>query len=442
MSKDLEIIANRCKKQGLEPQYYDNSDLSDEVYEYKGLIVKIQEERTKKEILIPDNEEIEEVKNSQFEKYKFIKGYEAIWSSELGAVECEIQSDDQIRSGRLLIRRLKRIFRNQNSEESSSSSVSSSNDEGYYYEFPSPYDDIHIKIGYSTIEFSILSSYKKDSFYMPDRIRQKPTIRIEGLKISKHKEAKAILTKMSNSVFFQIDLKVNLPLHLTLDRELFREIRNRRKIKRGKNKFKSPQHEYDQETMSLYWYARTANNMPLLQYLTFYQILEFYFPQYSHLEAQRHIKNILKDPEFDSNRDNDITKILNVLKSSGRGNINRDEKNQLKDTIFHCVDKTTMYNYLTEIEERKAFFDNQEKNKGLAKQQISLSKPEHDTREDVASRIYEIRCRIVHTKNEKELERLLPFSPEINKLKHDIGLIEFIAQKAIIAGGRQFTIYE
>ena len=54
--------------------------------------------------------------------------------------------------------------------------------------------------------------------------------------------------------------------------------------------------------------------------------------------------------------------------------------------------------------------------------------------------MYEIRCRIVHTKDEDELDLLLPFSPEIKKIKYDLELIEFLARQAIIAGGRQIMI--
>jgi hypothetical protein len=38
--------------------------------------------------------------------------------------------------------------------------------------------------------------------------------------------------------------------------------------------------------------------MPLLQFLAFYQVIEFYFPTYSQAEAHRKLKAILKDPPF------------------------------------------------------------------------------------------------------------------------------------------------
>jgi hypothetical protein len=51
-----------------------------------------------------------------------------------------------------------------------------------------------------------------------------------------------------------------------------------------------------------------------------------------------------------------------------------------------------------------------------------------------------MRCRIVHTKDEDELELILPTSPDISLIKGDLELIEFVARKVLIAGGRQLVV--
>lgn len=62
-------------------------------------------------------------------------------------------------------------------------------------------------------------------------------------------------------------------------------------------------------------------------------------------------------------------------------------------------------------------------------------------RQEVADRMYEIRCRIVHTKgSEGEMELLLPFSTEAKRLGYDIELIEFIARKVIVAASRPLRL--
>ena len=96
--------------------------------------------------------------------------------------------------------------------------------------------------------------------------------------------------------------------------------------------------------------------------------------------------------------------------------------------------------FYNEYSDRKDFFDVQSKNKGLVKQKISFTNKETDVRVDTANRIYEMRCRIVHTKDEDELDLILPTSPELSLLKNDLQLIEFVARKVLIAGGRQLVI--
>lgn len=443
MNEKIKTIADRCSKVNLITKGYfykrdnENDDEAeegnDEPKEIQGLIVQIPEERDSKNIIILDDSEIDKVIESNFEKFKFIKGYEAVWSPELGIVEGEIQSDDVFR-GNMILRRIQRFFKKNKEQEDEENSETTS------FEFPSPKEGVRIIIGLSSRDYSILTSLSREYFFLSSRIRPRPTIRIEGLTLSSHDQAKNFLANISNSVFFQIDLAVNIPLHLTIDRELFKDIRMRRRAIQENVDFKPPKYQYDQEPLSLYWYARTARNMPLLQFLAFYQVLEFYFPHYSYMEAQQRIKNYLKDPTFDADRESDISQILDIIKVTSKGKSFGDEKDQLKATVLNCIDKVAMIKYLMENEERKDFFDIHKKNKGLAKHKISFSNTDHDTRVDVSLRIYEIRCRIVHTKDESELDLLLPFAPEVKSIKHDLELVEFLARQAIIASGRQISL--
>ena len=258
MTENLKKLAERCEKVGLKTKSYtykvNDPDPEEEVIEHNGLIIQIPEERESKNIIILEDNEFEQVEQSEFEFFKFIKGYEAVWSQELGIVEGELQSNDTIRGGVSLMRRLRKFFRTSEDNESSSSS-SSSFDEDYSFEFPSPNENVKIIIGTSSLEFSILTSLQREYFFFRERIRPKPTIRVEGLSIATHNEAKTLLANIANSVFFQIDISVNIPLHLTIDRELFRDIRLRRLVNTKNLEISSPKYEYDLEPMFLYWYA-------------------------------------------------------------------------------------------------------------------------------------------------------------------------------------------
>ncbi|MCI5139829.1 MAG: hypothetical protein D3922_15790 [Candidatus Electrothrix sp. AR1] len=66
---------------------------------------------------------------------------------------------------------------------------------------------------------------------------------------------------------------------------------------------------------------------------------------------------------------------------------------------------------------------------------IPLNDANNNIIKSVANRIYDIRCRIVHTKNlSGTTKSLLPSSQGAKDLYQDIALLEFLAKKVIIAG--------
>ena len=73
---------------------------------------------------------------------------------------------------------------------------------------------------------------------------------------------------------------------------------------------------------------------------------------------------------------------------------------------------------------------------------IPVSNPNLDLRADVADRLYDIRCKIVHTKNEnteEDISMILPFSDEAEYLSHDIDLAEYVASRVLIFSSREIA---
>lgn len=439
----LERIKEKADKAQLQTKLTTRKiEYDDETEERTELFIQIPNERDFKNLILTDigSEYLELIEKSNFEKFKFIKGLEAIYSSELGIIECEIQTDDLIRSSGMLQRRLFRFFKPRRSEENEEIDSDEQESENLTIEFPSPSESLKIQLMESSTEFLFLCGCKRENYYFRRMLRPFFVIRLDGLTFKTHNEAKELLTNIANSVFFQIDLLTNIPMHLSSDKDLQREIRLRRKAIKEDLKFAEPKYQYDNESMSLYWYARNANNIPLLQYLAFYQVLEFYFPQYSAKETRERIKNLLKDPTFDRHSEKNISKILEIVKVSAKGKLLGDERSQIKATVLGCVDNSDLNDFFNESEERKNFFDESKKGKSLVSQKLSFNRHEYDARIDVANRIYELRCRIVHTKEEADSELLLPYSPDLALIKYDIDLIEFVARKVLIAGCKPLDI--
>jgi len=180
-------------------------------------------------------------------------------------------------------------------------------------------------------------------------------LRIEDAGITEHDKTVNLLEDLSNSLFMQIDFRFDSPL--TLGRDRFSPRRSAKP--RGKldedNQLSLPRHSYERSPSALYWYARSATSMPLLQFLAFYQCIEYFFPRFSRQEAIAKIKNALKDPAFDGNKDACIDRILNVTLDDRRGSF-LEERKQLAATLKHCVDATELRDFLNETEDRKQYY--------------------------------------------------------------------------------------
>src|SRR5260370_40743784 len=97
----------------------------------------------------------------------------------------------------------------------------------------------------------------------------------------------------------QIDFRFDSPLTLGRGRFPLRRLPRSRGTLDEDTQLVYPLFSYERNPSSLYWHARSASSMPLLQFLAFYQCIDFFFPQYSRQETLARIKNVLKHPAFD-----------------------------------------------------------------------------------------------------------------------------------------------
>ncbi|HZU32579.1 MAG TPA: hypothetical protein VFB79_15790, partial [Candidatus Angelobacter sp.] len=239
-------------------------------------------------------------------------------------------------------------------------------------------------------------------------------------------------------LFMQIDFRFDSALTLGRDRVLSRRSSERRKLDEDAQ-LTSPRFSYEKTPSALYWYARSATAMPLLQFLAFYQCIEFFFPRYSRQATISKIKNLLKDPSFDPTKDSSINTILNATLEGRRGAL-LDERRQLMVTLAQCVDATALLDFFNETDGRKQYYTNAYKK--ISEKKIALSS-EATLIEQTSERIYDIRCKVVHTKNldnGQGEDMILPFSKEADLLMDDVDLIQFLARRVLIASSAPLII--
>ncbi|WP_350576334.1 hypothetical protein [Pseudomonas sp. HY2-MNA-CIBAN-0224] len=397
-------LDERCKaaKIDFKVEYDDDGD-----GEY---IFALNSGREKRVVSFWDQNDLALFAQIDFEKYIYLSGLQAICNYEDGTIEAMVETASGGRPNPILYKKFFGV------------SVRDARKHGAKLSVETDVGSPAVELGIPTDEFKVLVGYGIPSI----------TIKISNLNIRQHDEALKYLMTIASSLLFQLDMVSDTPL-------VVKKVGLARKKTSKLDKLPVlvfPKIEFDSAPLSLYWYGRSAVGMPLLQYLAFYQVIEFYFPRYSQSEAHRKLKSLLKDPTFRSEKDSDVAKLLDAIHVSKSGAFG-DERSQLRAVLDECTYSDEIRAFITSDSERLAFFN--AKSKG-AYHKINTNSEDVDLRVDVSRRIYEIRCKIVHTKSDSrdvEVKMLLPFSAEADQLRFDIELIQYVAQRVLIAGGTQ-----
>ena len=255
------------------------------------------------------------------------------------------------------------------------------------------------------------------------------SIRLSGITTTTHDEALALLEKVGNSFLFGLELRYSVGVSLA--RKRAPRAAHRRVTNPAPPTF--PANGYDSEPLELYLYGRSAAGLPLLEYLAYYQTLEYYFPIFSREEALRSAKATLTDPGFDPRDDKALGRFLTLTTQSTRNAGN--EREQLRATVRACVDALYLKEFVESTEGYIDHFCN--KSQAIAGvPRLAMGDGQPDLREQVADRVYAIRCRVVHTKGEggdAGIDLLLPSSREAQSLQPDVALVRYLAQRALIS---------
>lgn len=403
-------LINKCKEAGIESEIREFPDSDTYVF------VSMPNGRETRSIAFSSADAIEKALSLDFEKYVFLGDYVAIANYEQNTIEAIIRPMNGMPRS-FLYRKL--LGESEDGDEIQGITLKNTGS-----------SQTTIEIGEATDVLKLLARG-------PYGRQGALSVKITGLNISQHNKSLEILRRITDSLFFQLDIQNGLTLSIVRDRRPVRRPGRRRSEADVDLEF--PKVEFDEGPISLYWYARGALGMPLLQFLAFYQVIEFYYPTYSQEEARRRIRSILKDPTFRNDRDADIGKVLSAVTGTGRGY--GDERSQLRATLNSCLDPVELRGFFSESEERIDFFSS--KQKGLTEHKIPIASKEADLRTPVADLIYDIRCKIVHTKgegSEGEVELLLPFSKEAELLFHDIELMQYVARKVLISASAPLSL--
>ncbi|WP_328888353.1 hypothetical protein [Streptomyces sp. NBC_00316] len=163
-----------------------------------------------------------------------------------------------------------------------------------------------------------------------------------------------------------------------------------------------------------------------LFYLSYYQILEHYLPAVHKRETVRKVRRVLRSLDFDEEKDSSVLKILNSVERSHGAS----EGEQLRTLIEECVSESRLQEFLS-LDHGGHFG----KNGPISGVPAIHPKSGESLASQVAKRIYMLRNRIVHAKDDAryaESKVLLPLSHEALRLHPDIELVRLLAIEVIV----------
>ncbi|MEU1483948.1 hypothetical protein [Streptomyces sp. NPDC005752] len=305
--------------------------------------------------------------------------------------------------------------------------------------------DLRVQIGSASREFNVVSDRRRrrapasERNALPYGLGRFPTIRISGVQEVRHDDVLDILNRVSGAVFFELDLQYGVATSIlpSVASEVARS-RSRVQQEKAQQAPRNPTNQYPEKPLSLYWYGRSSG-IPLLEYLAYYQVLEYFFPSFSHRDTLEKLRNELLDPRFRPDDDSNLVRIIGLASGAGKGY--GSEREQLRSTISGCVTEEHVRDFIESSDILQEHFSGKQKIKDVA--HLNLGDTKNDFLTAVANRVYDIRCRIVHTKEDggkSATNLLLPFSKEAEQLGPDIELVKYLAQKVLITGASRLHL--
>lgn len=277
-------------------------------------------------------------------------------------------------------------------------------------------DGISIEISPASTEFEIL-------------LQTGVTIKVDGVPTSSHDAALEALERFAAAMLFELDLVYGVPARLATRRRANR----RRSPALPDHPPKFPRNQYAGQALELYQYGREAAGLPLLEYLAYYQSLEYFFPFFAREQTVNSVRSQLLHPAFDATNDAALNRLINLAAPAARSGM--AEREQLRATIRACMNEADVREFLEASPEfTEHFCARKQTIRGVGWMQLNGNQV--DLRDQAADRIYAIRCRIVHAKQDgggTSDEVLLPSSNEAESLQADIEMLRLLAQRALIA---------
>ncbi|MEU1435007.1 hypothetical protein ABZ438_13020 [Streptomyces sp. NPDC005786] len=232
---------------------------------------------------------------------------------------------------------------------------------------------------------------------------------------------------LTERLCFELDAAHGIQM-VVAPRERFRVTIPRTPAPEGGIRVRFPKMRLPREVSALFSFAGEAADNPPFMFLSYYQVLEYHLPLAARKEGLKSIRRELQSLNFDEKDDASILRLLNCAER----NRNSGEEDQMKMLITECVRGDIL----------REFFDKGNHGQHFTRRgpisgvpPINSSSTNETLEVQVAKRVYALRNRIVHAKDNPkyaEMPVLLPRSKEAGLLAPDIHLVRLLAIEVVV----------
>jgi hypothetical protein len=341
-----------------------------------------------------------------FEHYSYIPRYEACWSQRFQNVECRIAAPD-VREGAAPLANSLALLLDQ--EGTDVLRV-----EGYHLRLPVP-SPIDVSIGPASDIFNCL-------FYVKAHWH---TLKICSVNVDCPDGAREVLEEIGNAWLFSLERATGDRLGLAHRSQPARYLTSLPRT----DILATPDLAFNSSAMAIWTHARRCSEIPLVQFLAYYHVLEHFFVRCETLQARKAFQEVLESATFGSRCNRSLDALISVAKDRQF----RDERAQLLATIVEITTGTGIRDHINADAARASYFRSSESAR-LAQEKVAFeSDDDAAVLRSVSNRLYSIRCRIVHSKDDPNRPApLLTTSAEVRHLGDDLTLIEMLAHRALV----------
>lgn len=309
--------------------------------------------------------------------------------------------------------------------------------ETIYVEIGIPSDTF---INYFRLERGLLNPYYSMFGPKPNQINIRecysrgPTIRVHNLSESSIPKAVTRSSQIIGNCLFQFSYLKNRAIWLRGEwpQKLTSNIRGFRLNKPYKSNF-LPLSEvnFNSDAIRFYQFGMSTN-IPELQFLAFYQVLEYFFISTSNERLYEKLSNKMKDPRFiisNSNLDN-LAQIVMRHKQE------TDETEMLRNVMKKYLNEKDLIEFILAYEKHlnQKIYSKKHDVFGIS---VEIKLEEGHVFGNLAKHIKEIRNALVHSTDRYERKkRHIPFSKTTRRIELDILLMKFLAERVIIASAK------